>query len=368
MTRTGFIYDELYQWHDTGNYAGFLVPVYPLQPGLHNEHPETKRRMKNLLDASGFIKNLAEIEPRAATEEELLRFHTRDYLKRVKEMSDGAGGEAGELTQVSRGSYEIAALSTGGVIEAVDAVVDGKCDNAYALVRPPGHHADADKGRGFCIFGNLVIAAHHAFDVKGLSKVAVVDWDVHHGNGTETAFWEDPRVLTISVHQDGWYPQGRGLVSDVGKGPGEGYAINLPLPAGSGVGAYEASFDRVVVPALRAFQPDAILVASGFDASAFDPLGRMMMHSQGYASLTRKLMSAAADVCGGRLIMAHEGGYSPYYVPFCGLAVLEELSRKNANVADPYLDLAAGMAGQELQPAQDTVIKAAEEVVKRYQS
>jgi acetoin utilization deacetylase AcuC-like enzyme len=360
MAKTGFVYHELYQWHDTGNHAGFLYPGFPLQPGEHNENPETKRRFKNLLDVSGLAEQLINIKAREATDAEILRFHTPEYVERVREMSNAYGGEAGELTQVGRGSFEIAKLAAGGLIEAANAVAKGSCQNAYALIRPPGHHADADKGRGFCIFGNIVIAALHCLEVLGMKKIAVVDWDVHHGNGTETAFWKDPRVLAISAHQDNWYPQGRGLVGDIGEGPGKGYTINVPLPAGSGVGAYEATFDRVVIPALKAYKPDMIFVASGFDASAFDPLGRMMMHSAGYASLTRKLMTVADQLCGGRIVMAHEGGYSPYYVPFCGLAVLETMSGIKTGVTDPYLDFAAGMAGQSLQASQDAVISTVE--------
>ena len=160
--------------------------------------------------------------------------------------------------------------------------------------------------------------------------MAVVDWDVHHGNGTETAFYDDPNVLTISLHQDNWYPPERGLVSDIGTGDGEGFAINVPLPPGTGMGAHESAFDRIVVPALEGFKPEMIFVASGFDGSAFDPLGRMMMHSKGYARLTQKLMAAADNLCDGRLVMAHEGGYSPSYVPFCGLAVLRLWPEKPA--------------------------------------
>ncbi|MFC7051001.1 class II histone deacetylase [Emcibacter nanhaiensis] len=366
MKKTGFVFHELYTWHDTGNYAGFLAPGFPLQPGLHNENPETKRRFNNLLVASGLSNRLTPIEPREATEEEIMLFHTPDYVRKVKALSDGEGGDAGELTHVGKGSYEIAKLSAGGVIEAVNAVMSGKCDNAYALVRPPGHHADADTGRGFCIFGNVVIAARYALKHLNTKKIAVVDWDVHHGNGTETAFYNDPNVLTISLHQDNWYPQGRGLVADVGEGDGEGYNINLPLPPGSGVGAYKAAFERVVAPALRTFQPDLIFVASGFDASAFDPLGRQMMHSRGYAELTKIVMDAADDVCGGKIVMCHEGGYSAYYVPFCGLAVLEQLSGVNSGVEDPYLDFAAGMAKQDLQPAQNDLISEVESICQKY--
>ena len=264
-----------------------------------------------------------------------LRFHTEDYFRSVKQMSEEAGGDAGEL-RVGLGSFEIAKLSAGGVIEATKAVLSGDIDNAYVLARPPGHHADADMGRGFCIFGNIVIAVKHAQAQLGVGRVAVVDWDVHHGNGTETAFYDDPNVLTISLHQDNWYPPERGLVSDIGTGDGEGFAINVPLPPGTGMGAYESAFDRIVVPALEGFKPEVIFVASGFDGSAFDPLGRMMMHSKGYARLTQKLMAAADNLCDGRLVMAHEGGYSPSYVPFCGFGRFGGSGRKNQRRGRPF--------------------------------
>jgi len=366
MTKTNFVWHELYAWHDNGNYAGFIPSGYPAQPGVHNENPETKRRFKNLLDASGFINNLHVTTPEMCTEEDLLRFHTPDYVKSIEERSALLGGDAGEITAFGHGGYEIAKLSAGGVIGATTDIVAGTYDNAYVLNRPPGHHADADMGRGFCIFGNVVVAAKHAIAKLGLERVAVVDWDVHHGNGTETAFYDDPNVLTISVHQDNWFPVGRGFVDHVGEGAGEGAAINIPLPPGSGVGAYESAFDRVVVPALQAFKPDLIYVASGFDASAYDPLGRMMMHSKGYNSLAKKLVAVAGDVCGGRLVMAHEGGYSPTYVPFCGAAVMEALTGLSCDFEDPYLDFAASMGGQDLQPTQEAVITSVVDMVSRY--
>lgn len=168
----------------------------------------------------------------------------------------------------------------------------------------------------------------------------------------------NPRVLTISLYQDNWYPPERGYIEHRGEAAGDGTAINVPLPPGSGVGAYRAAFEQVVIPKVRAFAPEVIFVASGFDASAFDPLGRMMMISAGYADLTRQLMDVAGEVSGGRLVMAHEGGYSPTYVPFCGLAVLETMNGVPSGVDDPYLAFAAGMGCQSLQPAQQQVIDA----------
>ncbi|HET6629979.1 MAG TPA: class II histone deacetylase [Woeseiaceae bacterium] len=344
-------------WHDTGSYAGVMPPVYPLQPGQHAENPDTKRRFRNLLEVTGLLDKLVAIAPRKVTDEEILRVHERAYIDRLKAMSaSDRGGDAGGLTPFGHGSFEIARLSAGGVIAATDAVLDGRVRNAYALVRPPGHHALPDSGMGFCMLCNGAIAGRHALDARGLGRIAYVDWDVHHGNGTETAFWTEPRALTVSVHQDRCFPPDSGGVEARGGGAGVGCNINIPLPPGSGVGAYEATFDRVVIPALDAFEPDLIFVPSGFDAGAHDPLGRMMMHSGGYRSLTRKLMAAADRLCGGRIVMCHEGGYNAPTVPFYGLAVVEALSGLASGVEDPYLALFEMMGQQELQPHQEAVV------------
>ncbi|HXL78675.1 MAG TPA: class II histone deacetylase [Candidatus Eisenbacteria bacterium] len=356
---TGFLWHELYAWHDTGTGASVMPASLTVQPLGHIESAEGKRRIRNLVEVSGLIDHLVQLKPRPATEDEILRLHTREYVERIKKLSSEAGGEAGEETPFGRGSYEIALLAAGGCITAVDAVLDGKVDNAYALVRPPGHHAERDQGRGFCIFGNTALAAMHARQARGLSRVAIVDWDVHHGNGTEHAFYSDPTVLTLSIHQDNNYPPASGAISDTGDGAGRGYNINVPLPPGSGVGAYAATFERVVAPALRAFRPDLILIASGLDASAMDPLASMMMTSEGYRTLTRMVLAVARDVCGGRLVACHEGGYSPAYVPYCGLAIIEELAGIRTGLDDPLLGLLAGFGGQEIQPHQEVVVEQA---------
>ncbi len=188
---------------------------------------------------------------------------------------------------------------------------------------------------------------------------------MHHGNGTESAFYDDPSVLAISIHQDNLYPIGRGAVADNGSGDGEGFNINIPLPPGSGTGAYEAAFDRVVLPALQAFRPDMIVVTSGFDGAGFDPLGRMMLNSECYRRLARRLAGAAAELCGGRLVMTHEGGYSEGYVPFCGHAVIETLAGVRTEVVDPLTDHIDEWGWQALQPHQDAMIAKAEGLVDR---
>jgi acetoin utilization deacetylase AcuC-like enzyme len=345
-------------WHDTGSGAAELPAGGWLEPGDHVESPATKRRLKNLLDATGLSDRLVPLPPREATVVELCRVHTADYVERVRDLSAGRGGDAGEEAPFGRGSFEIASLAAGGTITAVDAVLAGSVDNAYALVRPPGHHAVPDLGMGFCLFGNIPVAVRHAQAERGVGRVAVVDWDVHHGNGTQAVFWEDPTVLAISLHQDGLYPAGSGLVGETGGGAGAGTTLNVPLPAGSGSGAYLDALDRVVVPALESFAPELIVIACGFDAGALDPLGRMLLPAATFATMTGRLLDAATRLCGGRLVASHEGGYSAGHVPFCGLAVIEELSGLSAGIEDPFAYL-ADVPGQELAPHQRAAVDAA---------
>jgi acetoin utilization deacetylase AcuC-like enzyme len=354
--RTGLTWDERFMWWDNGHAGGFIPSGGWVEPDEHVENPRTKRRLKNLLDASGLTGQLVPLPVRQASREELQRFHTAEYLDRVKALSDDNGGDAGELTPFTKGGYEIAALAAGSVIAAAEAVLRRDVDNAYALTRPPGHHAERDQGRGFCMFGNIAVAAAHLRAAHGVERIAVVDWDVHHGNGTQQAFYSDPSVLTISLHQDSYYPHESGGADERGDGAGLGYNLNIPLPPGTGVGGYTHAFDKVVLPALREFAPDFIFVASGFDSSALDPLGRQMLHSGGYRSLTRSMLDVAEEVANGRLLMVHEGGYSTSYVPFCGIAVIEELSGRRTEVEDPFLDFLSAIGGMDLQPHQEAVV------------
>ena len=353
---TGFVFHELYMWHNTWNWNQVFAPSLTVQPGEQAENPETKRRFRNLLEVSGLLDSLVPIKPRYATEDEIARFHTREHIARIKAMSAENGGDASDLTPFGKGSFEIAQLSAGGVMAAFDAVITGHVKNAYALVRPPGHHATADVGMGFCLFGNVAVAIMHARAVHKLGRIATVDWDVHHGNGTQSAFYADPTTLTISLHQDNLFPIGSGGLEENGEGAGKGFNLNIPLPPGCGDGAYLAAFERVVLPSLYKFKPELIVVPSGLDASGVDPLGRMMVTSEGYRTMTRRLLKAADDLCGGRIVMSHEGGYSAMYVPYCGLAIVEEMTGIRTGVEDPWAPHMTKWGQQSLQPHQELAI------------
>jgi acetoin utilization deacetylase AcuC-like enzyme len=218
---------------------------------------------------------------------------------------------------------------------AVDAVVSGRVRRAFANIRPPGHHAMSDKGMGFCIFNNVVIAARHAQRKHGIERVLVLDWDVHDGNGTQDAFYDDPTVLFFSLHQDKLYPPNFGELEQTGAGAGEGFTVNIPLPAGSGDAAYLAAFEQIVVPVADEFRPQLVLVSAGQDASTMDPLGRMCVSTEGYRRMTQAMIDIAERHAGGRLAVLQEGGYSELYAPYCGLAIVETLAETRTNLPEP---------------------------------
>ena len=348
---TGFVWHERYMWHDTLSASGSYRVRGDLQPGLHIENAETKRKFKNLLDAYEVTARLHALSFEQASDAELLMFHTAEYVEKVQSLSDAAGGDAGEHTPFGPGSAEIARLAVGGTSAAIKAVAAGDVQNAYALTRPPGHHAERDRGRGFCIFNNIGLGVLAAMGEGLTDRVAIVDWDVHHGNGTQQVFYERSDVLTISIHQDMLYPVDLGKVEETGEAQGEGFNVNVPLPAGCGGGAYLAAMDQVVLPALEAFKPSLVVVACGYDASYFDPLSHMMLVSAHYRQMTQRIMQAARQLCDGRLVVNHEGGYSDFYVPLCGMAVVEELTGIQTAARDPYAGT-EHVPNQALQPHQ----------------
>ncbi|NKB51488.1 MAG: class II histone deacetylase [Rhizobiaceae bacterium] len=343
--KTGFYFDEKCLWHTAAAHA-LLVPVggwvEPLAAGGHAESPESKRRFKSLLDVCGLTAQLDVQSAAPATLEDLLRVHGRDYLEQFQRLSDEGGGELGTRAPFGPGSFDIACLSAGLAMRAVNDVLGGEIKNAYALSRPPGHHCLPDEAMGFCLLANIAIAIEAARKNHQVERIAVVDWDVHHGNGTQAIYYDRDDVLTISLHMEGGFPPGLSAADMRGEGAGLGANLNIPLLPGAGQVAYLAAFEKLVMPKLKDYRPDLIIVASGFDANGFDPLSRTLAHSGTFADMTQMIMAVADELCQSRLVLVHEGGYAEAVVPFCGIAVMESLSGIKTEVEDPFRTLLEG--------------------------
>jgi acetoin utilization deacetylase AcuC-like enzyme len=292
MARVGLVYDPLYLEHDTGG------------------HPENAKRLRAimaLLDESGLGSKLTPVAADDATEDDLELVHRREMIHWVREQI-AAGETALDMdTVVSARSFEAALRAAGGCLRATDAVLAGDIDSAFCLVRPPGHHATPTHAMGFCLFNNVAIAAAHAIERRGLERVAIADFDVHHGNGSQDAFYSDPRVLYLSTHESPLYP-GTGSWRETGTGAGLGFTVNVPLPMESGDSQYRRAFETVLLPALRRFQPQLLLVSAGFDGHFADSLAWMSLSCAGFYDLARMLREAA-DECDGRIVLSLEGGY-----------------------------------------------------------
>lgn len=292
--RVALLRDFRFQGHDTGG------------------HPENARRLRAVdqeLAAGDLIRNRPIVPFGPASDAALSLVHDSRYVAGVREFAAQGGGYLEADTIVRPDSVEVAALAAGAGIAAVDAALDGIAPRSFLLTRPPGHHATPQRGMGFCIFNTIAVAAAHALE-RGISRVMIIDWDVHHGNGTQDAFYESDQVLFVSLHQSPLYP-GRGAASERGVGRGSGYTINLPLRAGGGDDVYTAAFEDVVVPAARDYQPELVLVSAGFDAHAADPLAGMRVTEAGFAGMARHARDIAEMHAGGQLIAFLEGGYDP---------------------------------------------------------
>jgi acetoin utilization deacetylase AcuC-like enzyme len=266
------------------------------------------------------------LTPREATLDEIAMCHRPDYIAEVEHTASIERFDFDPDTHSSRESYQTALLAAGGVLTAVQAVIDGDANNAFAIVRPPGHHALPNRAMGFCFFNNLAIAANWLIKVRGLKRVMVVDWDVHHGNGTQEMFYESPELLYTSIHQFPHYP-GTGSTHEIGYGPGIGYTVNIPMPAEFGDAEYLRVFDRLIMPMGRHFKPEFILVSAGFDCHFRDPLAQMRVSEVGFAAMARRVNRLAAECCGGKVVAALEGGYDLDAIAESGRAVIEEFGR-----------------------------------------
>lgn len=290
---TGYVYHPIYLEHN--------------QPG----HPENALRLQRIvetLEAEGLLNRLKLLDPRPATQEELSYVHTPRHIERVRRMAETGGGHMDADTYVSPQSFQAARLAAGGLIGSVEAVLAGEAVNAFALVRPPGHHATANRAMGFCLFNNVAIAARAALGDEQVERIFLVDFDVHHGNGTQAIFEDVPQVFYVSTHQYPYYP-GTGAKAETGRGAGEGTVLNVPLPASVGDRGYGRIVDELIWPLARRFAPDLVLVSAGYDGHWDDPLARMSLSLTGYAALQRELVRIANELCGGRIVFTLEGGY-----------------------------------------------------------
>ena len=320
---TGFVYHEDYLRHDTG-YHGEYEPH--IDTGYHPESAERLISIMRGMEERNLTKQIARILPVRATREQIEYVHTAAYVQKVEALCKSGGGMLDPDTPLCSATYDIALLAAGGLIKAVDEVMDesNELKRVFALVRPPGHHANSTKGRGFCIFNNVAIAAEQLKRVYGAKRILIADWDVHHGNGTQEVFFEDPSVLYFSTHQYPHYP-GTGWINEIGKGDGTGFTVNVPLPIGTGDGGYVYALTSILMPIAREFRPEFILVSSGFDAHAADPLASMAVTSPGFGLFTDLVMAIANEQCGGRAVIALEGGYDLNAIVESVLAVFESL-------------------------------------------
>jgi acetoin utilization deacetylase AcuC-like enzyme len=320
------LYDERCEAHDNGS----MLVEGRVQDWLavpHAENADRLRRTYEVLERSGVLGSLVRVPARKATAEELELVHPADHIEKIRATSERGGLEwVGPEARVSAGSWTAAVLAAGALLEAVDRVVARELDNAFVCCRPPGHHASAEQAMGFCLFNSVAVAARYLQSRHRLERVAIVDWDVHHGNGTQEIFYEDPSVLFVSLHQDDLYPKGLGTVEQRGDREGENETVNIPLPAGTGDDGYRYAFEQVVAPVLERFRPDFIIVSAGQDAAATDPHGRMSMTTEGFRFLTRETNRLADELCGGCVVAFLEGGYSLDHLPLCNLAVVEALA------------------------------------------
>ncbi len=306
---SGLVFSDIYLEHFTGR------------------HPENRLRLENTVrhfKDTGLWDRFVHVEPRAADVSEIAWVHSQDMIKYAKRLADKGGGYADMDTPISAASFKAALYAAGGLFEAADRIMAGGINNALCLVRPPGHHATPQASMGFCIFNNVALAAVYLRKKHGIERVAIVDFDVHHGNGTQDIFYSDPSVLFFSMHRYPFYP-GSGAAYEEGEGTGKGYTVNVPLEDGVTASQYMEHFDRVIETRVKPFKPEFILVSAGFDAYVLDPLGAFCLEEDEYRAMTLKIKAVAADCCSGRIISTLEGGYNLEQLPLLIAAHAEAL-------------------------------------------
>jgi len=326
--KAALVYDPIYLEHDTGS------------------HPENSRRltaMMSHLEETGMKDKLVMLSPRAASVEEIQMVHAAEYVSQTESTAERGGGWLDPDTVMCPRSYEVALYAVGGLLTAVEAVMKGEVDSAFALVRPPGHHATHNQAMGFCIFNNVAIAAKFALTNFNIDRVLIADFDVHHGNGTQDTFYADPKVLYFSTHEYPFYP-GTGRMDETGTGEAKGSTVNFPMSAGWGDEEYLRAFNEVLIPVARRFQPQLILVSAGFDPHWADNLAMMEVSVTGFAQMVKVLKELASELCGGRLVFTLEGGYN-LQVDSCALRATFDVLLDSAEIVDPLGKSAARKPG-----------------------
>lgn len=322
MLQTGIVLDARYRDHDPG-------------PG----HPERAERIGSLLSRFDAYERdgLVRLAPRLATHDEVGLVHDARLIDQVAASARYEAAAFDTDTRVCARSYETALLATGGLLSVLDAILEREVDNGFALVRPPGHHAERNRAMGFCLFNSVAVGAQYLRARCGLHRVLIMDWDLHHGNGTQHSFYDDPGVLYVSAHQYPYYP-GTGAAEETGRGSGEGYTVNLPMPRGWGDADFQPLFEDIVDPICRQFEPEFVLISAGFDAHRRDPLGGLNMTEEGFAHLARVLLRIARDHADGRCAAILEGGYDLEGLSGSVLRVLDEMGGADLDVTPPEYD------------------------------
>jgi len=310
MGNVAILRDPLFRKHSNGPW--------------HPESPDRLRAIDQMLAAFPRRGELLELSARDAGFEELARVHTESYIRQIEATRERELTVLDPDTSANRDSWAAAVRAAGGAIVVAEAVLDGRASGAFAFLRPPGHHAEADRARGFCIFNNIAVAAAHALEARGLERVMIVDWDVHHGNGTMHSFYDSPQVLYMSVHQYPHYP-GTGRIEEIGAGEGRGYTVNVPLPGGQDDADYLAVFRELFLPIGRQYRPQLLLVSAGFDVHRHDPLAGMDVSNRGFRRMTELLLALTAESGPDRLAILLEGGYDLTALTEGAASVLEAL-------------------------------------------
>jgi len=312
--KVGLVYDPIYLKHETGH---------------HVERPARLKAVMELLEKEGVLPKLSLIPPRKAEIENIALNHSPQYINFISQKAMGGGGWLDADTIMCPASHEVALYATGGMLQAVDKVMSGEIDTAFCLVRPPGHHATPQRAMGFCLFNNIAIAAKYALKNFSLSRILIVDFDVHHGNGTQDAFYADPSVLYFSTHQSPLYP-GTGRIEEIGRGN----IANVPLPPGCGDEEFKKVYEQLLVPLTHRFMPQLILVSAGYDAHWLDPIAQMGLSVNGFAHIAKTIKNLASQLCQGRLIFTLEGGYDLQALCHSLKATLDVLLGEE-RIADP---------------------------------